>query len=348
MKKDKRNLQDGYVFYRAWDNRYEARYKDGKKRVSIYAQTEEECQQRLDEAVKTRDKFKTALKLYAWLDEWYKVFKKPNVKESQANQIEVTIRLHIKKGLENKPLAEINGLDLQRYLMSLPNTRTRESIIDTLNMSFEKAYGIGLIDRNPMLAVEVPRYRRKKGKALEEDMLFRFLEVIKEIDSNLRDYYMFVLLTGARRSEALGVTPADLDFEESLIHIRGTKNATSDRYVPMFDDLKELLQNMDLSKKYLFDFTANYVSKQFKKLCDKNGIGYYREENGKEVFTNHKLHELRHTFATVCYESGVKTKAYSGWLGHSKVSTTEDIYTHERGKHSHAEAEKLKNRYKKA
>lgn len=43
---------------------------------------------------------------------------------------------------------------------------------------------------------------------------------------------------------------------------------------------------------------------------------------------NHKLHDLRHTFATRCLENGVSMKCIQVWLGHTRLDTTAMIYSH--------------------
>lgn len=40
------------------------------------------------------------------------------------------------------------------------------------------------------------------------------------------------------------------------------------------------------------------------------------------------MHTLRHTYATRCFEAGMKVKVISKQLGHKKVKTTLDIYVH--------------------
>ena len=50
-----------------------------------------------------------------------------------------------------------------------------------------------------------------------------------------------------------------------------------------------------------------------------------REEGVFEVFTPHSL---RHTFATRCFENGIPPKVVQGYLGHSTIQMTMDLYTH--------------------
>lgn len=74
-----------------------------------------------------------------------------------------------------------------------------------------------------------------------------------------------------------------------------------------------------------FRFSASRISKEFKKLCP-----------------NHKLHDLRHTFATRCLECEISMKVVQGWLGHSRLDTTASIYSHVLPEFAKNEAKKFK------
>ena len=60
----------------------------------------------------------------------------------------------------------------------------------------------------------------------------------------------------------------------------------------------------------------NYVSEQFPKLLEKNGLRSIR------------FHDLRHSCASLMVMNGVSMKQVQEWLGHSTFSTTADIYAH--------------------
>jgi integrase len=63
-------------------------------------------------------------------------------------------------------------------------------------------------------------------------------------------------------------------------------------------------------------YRPNYLSDLFKKIIDDNKLPYL------------KLHDLRHTFASVANDLGVSLFDISKALGHSQVGTTSGIYTH--------------------
>lgn len=60
---------------------------------------------------------------------------------------------------------------------------------------------------------------------------------------------------------------------------------------------------------YFGNLTESAVTHNFHKICP-----------------NHKLHDLRHTFATRCIENGISMKVIQRWLGHASFKTTADIY----------------------
>lgn len=60
----------------------------------------------------------------------------------------------------------------------------------------------------------------------------------------------------------------------------------------------------------------NFVTQHFRLICDKNELKHIR------------FHDLRHSCATLLYDSGIDMKAIQEWLGHSNISTTMNIYAH--------------------
>ena len=87
------------------------------------------------------------------------------------------------------------------------------------------------------------------------------------------------------------------------------------RYIPLFNTLADLLSKITKKKEFVFPYSDNQVRCNFKRFKTKYGLDF-------------RIHDLRHTFATRCIENGISTNTVSKWLGHSKVSTTSDIYTH--------------------
>lgn len=151
----------------------------------------------------------------------------------------------------------------------------------------------------------------------------------------LEPLYKFYLYSGVRLSEALAVSWSDVDYKSGFIHIAGTKTVCSDRYVPIFDKLEALLSSFPVKEGKLFPYTDNRVKCSFRRLKEKHGFTF-------------RIHDLRHTFATNCLESGISLNTVQRWLGHARASTTADIYTHVHGDFERKEAKfNQKNAVKK-
>lgn len=255
-----------------------------------------------------------------WLRDWINVYKKPFVKNYKA--IQRCIDLHIPRYIRNHYLCNLTAFDIQKALNGVKSSRMRVSVYDIYHGSLTMAYKVGVISSDIASALIKPKHIRLVGSALSRSELSAFLSAIRY--HRLRYYYLFLLYTGCRRSEALSVRWSDIDLSKRRLHIRGTKTELSDRYIPLFPELCELLEKIPYKGDKLFYHYPNYVTRTFKKLCPA-----------------HKLHDLRHTFATRCLECGINIKVVQKWLGHSRLDTTASIYTHVQDDFILSEAEKF-------
>lgn len=313
--------KEGCIIQRK-DGRFEGRYIFEGKQKSVYARNYDECYKRLEHAIEQRDNTKTEYTVIQWLTEFITVYKQNAVAPETFKQMERNIRLHIQPNIpDDLPLASARPIDLQKLLNAIPADRTRESVHNLLSGAFRQATAERLIPYNPMSGVKSCKAKRDKGTALRFDEQIEFIRAIK--GTKLESYYLFCLYSGCRRNEALAVCREDIDAQKQTIHIRGTKTELSDRYIPLFSGINELLPTLP-TVGALFPFQPNYVTKQFKQYCP-----------------THTLHDLRHTFATRALESGISMKVVQAWLGHSEISTTADIYSDVSRELSLSEAAKL-------
>lgn len=256
-----------------------------------------------------------------WLKDWLNVYKKPYVKNWKP--IQRCIVLHIPEHVRKIPLQRLTAFDIQKALLSVSSSRMRVETFDIYHGSLTTAFKVGLIEKDIAAALIKPKHVRKVGSALTRSEVSEFISVIER--HRLKNYYTFCLLTGCRRSEALAVLWSDIDLEKNQLHIPGTKTDLSDRYIPLYPELKKLLDAIPRKNDKIFNHYPNYVTRTFKKLCPA-----------------HKLHDLRHTFATRCLESGVAMKVVQTWLGHARLDTTANIYTHLLPDFIQSESEKIR------
>ena len=170
-----------------------------------------------------------------------------------------------------------------------------------------------------------PKVPRSLPKALTREEVKRLLSVIPP--TKRRDRLIFLLLYGAglRVSELCNLKKSDVDFERSLIIVRGGKGA-KDRVVPvpgfLMGAIKSYLETRTDSSEYLI---VEEGRREKDRISTKT-VWYLLRKYGQKAGVKVTPHMLRHSFATHMLENGVDIRAIQELLGHSNLSTTQ-IYT---------------------
>ena len=139
----------------------------------------------------------------------------------------------------------------------------------------------------------------------------------------------FLLGTGCRIGEALGMTWNDIDFDNDLIHVRrallyrpdeegrsvytisSTKTKNGVRTIPMLEDVREAL----------------FLEREFQLMFCKGKTATAKKEGRKQVSLPHfSAHNLRHTFCTRRCMTGLTLKEIQDIMGHADINTTMNIY----------------------
>ncbi|MBU0519597.1 site-specific integrase, partial [bacterium] len=149
---------------------------------------------------------------------------------------------------------------------------------------------------------------------LTQDEKIRFLNVISE-DPEHEKVFRFMLLSGVRRAEVIGLDWSDIDLESKVINIQQTKTHKV-RKIPITIELWQLLSSIERSKPKPFEYSPDWLSALFRRYAGKAGL---RPEL--------HLHSLRHTVATDLVNQGVPIHQVKDFMGHSKITTTQ-IYLH--------------------
>ena len=195
----------------------------------------------------------------------------------------------------------------------------------------------GLLTENPVANIESPKKKKALPKylSLEESLLL--LQTVNEdveSPSRERDYAIITLFLncGMRLSELVGISLPDLDRQLRSMRITGKGN--KERIVYLNDACRSALATylaIRLSEKYstvtdkaLFlsrlnsRMSVKTVQAMVYKYLDRAGLGSKR----------FSVHKLRHTAATLMYQSGeVDIRVLKDILGHEQLNTTQ-IYTH--------------------
>lgn len=281
-----------------------------------------------------------------WLNIWLHEYKRQNLRPTTWESYEVIIRNHLVPAIGALPLQTLRPEHLQRLYNKKTeaglSAQTVHHIHKVIHGALKQAVKNKLIQHNPSEAATLPRIKQREIRTLTPEEQAKFLEVLG--DDRLGTAFFVLLGTGMRRGELLGLQWENVDLNESIIFVRRelvwTKNGpvfqepkTEKSYrvvplpVPVWEALKQHKEKIEAEGNYrpsapaFCTINGNYIiprnfNRKFYELCRKAGI--------KGV----NLHALRHTFATRLLEQGVNIKVVQELLGHSKISTTADIYSH--------------------
>lgn len=152
------------------------------------------------------------------------------------------------------------------------------------------------------------------------------LSVINRFDKTTELFCRIAFSTGARLNEIRRLRISDFDIKNSTVHIRGTKTSSSDRIVPVPQDLigRVFKLHSDVSDERLFVssksgslYTTDGLRKKFYKVLEELGL------------PKRKVHAIRHTYATLLITvGGVDVYTCAKFLGHSNPMMTLKRYTH--------------------
>lgn len=223
----------------------------------------------------------------------------------------------------------------------------------TLSSILEKAVKRHCIPMNPAEGAELPSLTGHQARYLDEPEARRMLQLLQDEPIKWRAPITFDLLSGLRRAELLGLCWQDVDFDTGVLHIVQTSNYVSGSGVyigtPKTEDSNRHLKVSRTAIMLLLEYKAWQDE-----MKSKVGDAWEGSDEDDRIFTNELghpifptsltqwmgkfikrsnlppacVHSLRHTYASLLIADGTPLVVVSSNLGHAKVSTTSDIYSH--------------------
>ena len=258
--------------------------------------------------------------------------KNQNVSEKTI-EIRLTASKHFLSFFENKDIKNINQIEIENYLfkrkneiLNLPkNLSKREQDISfrlanieiaTLYNFFNYCIKKGYIDKNPCSGIKKLNELSRLKTLSDEDIQ----KLIAGSTNKLtKDIITFLIYTGCRKGEALNLKWDDVDMQNGIIAIKGTKTKY-DRYIPISKPLKELLSGIEKNQDSLYVFNKNGA-----KLTDFKRSFHTACKNAG--FKDMHIHDLRHVFASKMVMNGTSLFITGELLGHRTTQMTKR-YSH--------------------
>ena len=217
----------------------------------------------------------------------------------------------------DKHLESLKKKDLDDYvshLLQLGYSKVTVNVhIRTLKAAISKAVEWEYIKSHPFKGYKQLKIQQKPPRFLMPAEIRKIEQAIDKPEWLL--VFRLLIYTGMRRSELVNLFWKDIDLERDIITVRKSKNFQS-RVIPIHPNLKrELLKWYPAVGRVIPFSSKHHITHKLKEYFIKAG------------FKDLRVHDLRHTFASLMVMAGVDLKTVQELLGHTTYKTTE-IYAH--------------------
>jgi integrase len=335
--------QAGSLYQRA-DGYWVAAVVVSGKKIVKYGKTKREAQQRLGElltAASTQTLSPSSkLTLRQWMDRW--------LDQHSDEWRPSTVRSY--RQVLGPLLTEVGDTRLDRLTplqLSMTFSKLRQGGMGTrriqqsyvaLGTCIREAVRLGLLMANPLDRVDKPKHEPADRALWTTDEARRFLQVAVESDHRYAPLFLLLIGSGLRVGEALGLTGGDIDLHQRTLTVRQAfvyagetgsvqppKTKAGKRTITLPAVVVERLASLPrplnpqtplvLTRSGTRPSQSN-LRREFHRLCKAADV--------PEI----NIHGIRHVHAALLSAGGIDPHSLRRRLGHSRVSTTMDIYAY--------------------
>lgn len=270
--------------------------------------------------------------------QWLKIYK-TKVKESTFESCTSVYEIHILPIFGQTKIQEITVQECQKFALSLKDYVKGKEYFGYAKRIIDFAIKMNYTKENPFNNVILPEF--KKGKKQINFLTIDEVNILLDYYKNNQYWYTLfrlMIYTGLRRGETLALTWEDIDFKNKTLTVNKTlsigeykkivlstpKTESSIRTIDLDEKTILELQKLKIQSKYDLIF-PNKKGKfsRLSNIADKLNKAT-KETNIQKI----RVHDLRHTHASLLFASGANIKYVQERLGHSDIQTTMNVYTH--------------------
>ena len=333
-----------------WQGRISLNYKS----YSVYGKDRRECALKIQEL---KEKLNLGVDtstptLASWLNTWLSDYVAVNRKPSTVENYTSITNIHLIPELGRVRIDKITKNEVQRMIgrkiKAKLAARTVRLIHHVLRCSLNVAMSRKMIAANPAKGAILPRIEEVEMETISPAEV-NHLQRADLFDAELLfPCFLLMMFTGLRRGEALALRWSDVDLDHctlvvkrELVKIKGgtifqsPKTKHSNRLIPFNETLKSILISHKERQDELIKKIKGY-KRQDLIFARETGNHYYPDSLRKILHRILKkagvgivrVHDLRHTCATILMLAGVHPKVVQEILGHSNISVTLGTYSH--------------------
>ena len=294
---------------------------------------------------------------------WLKDECEPNLAPRSYQSYERIVKKHLIPAIGKIPLQKFEPIHVQTYQTKklkkgrhdgksggLSNNTVRKHR-QILSQALNFGVGLQMLKKNPCEHVKAPKHKRPILNYWDQEEVNKAIKAAK--GKWIHDFLFLDLHTGMRRSELLGLKRENVNLTNGNIYVmtilqrirrKGLilkeypKTSKSRRNIDISKQvvavLKRHIEKQEQLKKENKEFNKN--NKHNLVFCENDGsmcnpgtvtrrFNYIRDSiDVKKI----RLHDVRHTHATLLLKAGVHPKVVQERLGHESITTTMDTYSH--------------------
>jgi len=286
-----------------------------------------------------------------YAEEWLATYARLNCKPSTYTRYAGVVRTHLLPAFATTPLPDITREAVKRLLLAKRDTLTPSSvrqILAPLREMLNYAVEDGVLASNP--AARVSRVLAPRRSALLEIQPLTREELtllLTTVQQEALAYYPFFLClarTGMRLGEALALQWGDIDWHGRFVDVRrnytlgkitSPKNGKG-RRVDLSQQLTEVLRQL-LTQRKVETLRHGWPEMPVWVFCSRAGRLLDPDNVRSRVFyrclakaglRHVRIHDLRHTYASLLLQQGESLAYIRDQLGHHSIQVTVDIYGH--------------------
>lgn len=338
------------------DGRFEARYtgSDGKQH-SIYGKTATEVSRALRAATASVDDGDwvqpNRITVAEWMEIWmrdYCAHVRPGTLHSYQTRVE-----HIKRSIGNIRLAALSQAHVRRVLADAQRQGLAPGTVNNLRIvlatALNRAVDAKLIHESPAAGIHLPKAQPvREMHIIDRPQLPSFLDAARA--TPYANEIIFLLLTGLRIGELLGLSWAGVDLDKAELTVSRQLVRHSDGYA-IADTKTGIARKIRMIPEAVSILRAQRARQKAQRLAA--GVSWitgaphddlvFRTPQGRHLlFTTISKytkrageaagisglhpHDLRHSYAVAALRAGMDVKTVQHNLGHSSAAMTLDVY----------------------
>jgi integrase len=294
-----------------------------------------------------------------YLDEWLAKAAKGTLGPRSFVAYEWLLKKYVRPVLGMQRLSQITPLDIQGLYNAMKDeqglsARTVRYTHAVLSSALKQAVQWRMLHANPAEAVKLPAQTRREMYAMTPEEIERFQVACGK--DPLGPLFRFMLATGVRPSEALGLWWQDVDLKAGTVTIRRVivqrvkpwvyaepKTGNSRRTIALPASTVHVLREHRFASHFKAPTDPVFASSEGRPLDEHSTVTrrFKAVLKAAGLPRTIRLYDLRHTHATLLLAQTGNLKLVSSQLGHSGITQTANVYAHIQPATQREAAEKL-------